>query len=432
MTVDSNGYVTWNTASAAGASDFAKAALTYAQDSGITATDSETATSTTVTFTDLEYGYYLIDSSLGTLCTLDSTDPNVTVTDKNGAPTVDKEVQEDSTSNWGETNTADIAEVVNFRTEIANAYSVSNLVLHDTMSEGLTLDSDSITVQVGSSLSSASGTVDSKYYTISIPGTVDGCTFEISFTDEFTSTILQSTQVIIVSYSATVNSDAVIGSTGNTNETHVEYGNESESTSVTTITYVYDLYIYKYTETTSGNTTTETALAGAKFVLYKAIDGVNYYAVLDSDYNVTGWTIYKTQDDIDAALAAGTIIQAEADAASYATEVVSGSDGLIHINGLDVGSYYLEETEAPTGYSMLSAAVSVNIGTGGTVSAQDVTVGTVTVGTDDYTAIKIKNGTGTEMPSTGGIGTTIFYVVGGVLVVGAVVVLITRKRMNKD
>ncbi|MCD8118473.1 MAG: isopeptide-forming domain-containing fimbrial protein [Lachnospiraceae bacterium] len=402
------GKVTW-TAGGTGtgtlAATLAKAAMAYAEENGISPTATDTATGTTLTFSGLEYGYYLVDSSLGSLCSLDSTTPSVEVTDKNPTPTVDKTVQEDTTETYGDSNTADVGETVNFRVEITNAYSSSNLVLHDTMSEGLTLNEGSFTIKVGSSLASADSTVDSQYYTITTSGLSDGCTFEIAFEDEFLTDVLTSSQVIVVTYTATVNADAVIGSTGNSNETYVSYGNEAESTKDETITYVYELYVYKYTnsfETLDGN---ETALSGAKFVLYKEVSGVKYYAVLDSDGIVSGWT------------------QTKADA----TELETDSTGLVYFGGLDAGSYYLEETEAPDGYNILAAAVDIEIASDGTISGTQ----TVTVGTDTYTAIAIYNGSSDEMPSTGGIGTTIFYIVGGVLVVGAAILLITRRRMNK-
>lgn len=263
----------------------------------------------------------------------------------------------------------------------------------------------SFTVQIGSSLASVDGTVSDQYYTITTSGLTDGCTFEISFEDDFTSTILTSSQMIIVTYTATVNSDAVISGDGNSNETYVSYGNEAESTSDKTTTYVYELYVYKYTTTTSGGTTTENALSGAKFVLYKEINGTNYYAVLDSDGMISSWTTDKTE----------------------ATELETDDTGIVYFGGLDAGTYYLEETEAPDGYNKLAAAVDVEIAQDGTITGTQ----TISVNGEDTSAIKIYNGSTDEMPSTGGIGTTIFYVIGAILVVGACVILITRRRMGR-
>ncbi len=408
VSVDATTYqVTWTMASTGTDSEakaFAAAALEYAKDNNISPTATATADdSGSLTFSGLEYGYYLIDSSLGTVLTLDSAAPNVEVEDKNGEPTVDKTVTEDSTGAYGESNTADVGEVVTFKIEITDGYASSNLVLHDTLSDGLTLNEDSFTIQIGSSLASVDATVSDTYYTITTTGLTDGCTFEIAFDDSFTTGILTESQLIIVTYTATVNSDAVIYSTGNSNETYVSYGNESESIKDTTVTYVYELYVYKYTTDSSSN---EVTLEGAKFVLYRTVNGTNYYIILDSNGIVSGETTNK--DD--------------------ATELTTGSDGVVYFGGLDAGTYYLEETEAPDGYNKLAAPVTVTIAQDGTLANS----GTITYNGNDTDAIKIYNGSSEEMPSTGGIGTTIFYVVGGVLVVGAVVVLITRKRMNKD
>ncbi|MCD7918360.1 MAG: LPXTG cell wall anchor domain-containing protein [Clostridiales bacterium] len=436
VSVDVTTYqVTWTggeTGTGSQAEAFAKAALAYAEANNISPTATDVADdSGTLTFSGLEYGYYLIDSSLGTVLTLDSTDPDVKVTDKNTAPTVDKTVVEDTGGAYGDSNTADVGEVVSFRIVINNGYASTNLVLHDTLSAGLTLNENSFEVHIGSSLASADNTVDSSYYTITTSGLTDGCTFEIAFEDSFTTDVLTDSQLIIVTYTATVNSDAVIYGDGNSNETYASYGNDSESTSDKTTTYVYELYVYKYTETTDANTsvTTETALSGAKFVLYKEVNGTNYYAVLDSDGKISSWTTYKTQDDIDEAYANGDIDYDTYIAAVPATELETDDTGLVYFGGLDAGTYYLEETEAPDGYNLLNAATTITIAQDGTISGAK----TVTYDNgDEYTAIKVYNGSTAEMPSTGGIGTTIFYVVGGVLVVGAVVVLITRKRMNKD
>ncbi|MCD8109673.1 MAG: LPXTG cell wall anchor domain-containing protein [Clostridiales bacterium] len=450
MSVDtSTGIVTWTggtSSTGSIAAEFAELALAYAKSNNIEATAVKTATTTSLVFENLEYGYYLIDSSLGTLCSLDSTDPDVTVKDKNVAPTVEKEVMEDSTGDYGDSNTADVGEVVYYKTEISGAADMSNLVLHDTLSEGLTLnykDDDGnittdaedsagnantpdITISIGSSQSTDATTVDASDYTITI-NTSDGCTFEIRFDDEFLAD-LTSSQIIIVTYTATVNTNAVIGTDdGNSNSTYVSYGDASKSTSDKTVTYVYDIYIYKYTEKDVNGTTTEFALSDATFILYRTVGGTKYYAVINDAGTVTGWTTYQTKDDIENAYTNGDITSDEYAAATYATEVTSGTDGLIHISGLDAGSYYLEETEAPDGYTLLATAVSFTIAQEGTYTG----TAEVTVNNETYDAVKIKNGSGSEMPSTGGIGTTIFYVIGGILVVGACVILITRRRMGR-
>lgn len=120
--IDENGYVSWKTGK--DAAEFAKEALKYAKEKTSTpvgATESKKAESTTVTFENLELGYYLLDTSLGSLCSLDTTNPEVTMKEKNAAPTVDKKVKEDSKTGedaWGDSNTAQIGDTVEFKTTI--------------------------------------------------------------------------------------------------------------------------------------------------------------------------------------------------------------------------------------------------------------------------------------------------------------------------
>ena len=105
------------------------------------------------------------------------------------------------------------------------------------------------------------------------------------------------------------------------------------------------------------------------------------------------------------------------------TEVTTDATGKFTIAGLDADTYYLTETAAPAGYNKLAGPVTVVIGENGVVNA-------TTEASQGVDEVKVLNQTGTELPSTGGIGTTIFYVVGGVLVVGAVALLIVRRRRN--
>ncbi len=429
VSVSTNGTITWtaggtNTESLARA--FATLALQYAADNPSTVADSlvdvEADSTGTISVQGLELGYYLVDSTIGSLCTLTTTQPSAEINDKNPEPTVVKEVYEDSTESWGDENTADIGEVVQFKIEIQNAYDVYNLTLHDVLGEGLTLIQNTtdypITVRLGSSLANADNIVASSNYTI-FYNCSDGCDFEIVFDDDYIDS-MSSSQNLFVYYYATVNSSAVIADTGNPNTAHFIYGDASVSTTDNTITYVYDLYVYKYTAASQG-ADPKTALAEASFVIYKSVNGTNYYAYLDSDYKVVAWTPYKTYDDWYAASQAGT-----ATSDYYATTLTTGTDGFVHFIGLDAGSYYLEETVAPDGYNLLAAAVDVEIAQDGTISGAETVTGTT------ITAIQVYNGSSEVMPSTGGIGTTIFYVVGGVLVIGAVILLITKKRMKSD
>ena len=141
VSIDAQGYVTW--VENADAAAFAKLAQVEAAKMTADATATapaaaEGATYSTVKYKDLKLGYYLVDTTLGTLCSLDTTNPNVVMVEKNEVPTNDKTVEEDSTGNYGETNDADIGQTVNFKSTITAQAGAENYVFHDTMSAGLT------------------------------------------------------------------------------------------------------------------------------------------------------------------------------------------------------------------------------------------------------------------------------------------------------
>ncbi len=176
MNVDSQGYVTW--VKDADAAAFAKLAQAYAKNNSIANQGSTKATDATVTFTGLELGYYLLDSSLGTLCSLDTTNPRVTIHEKNQVPTNEKTVEEDSNNQYGSVNDADIGQTVNFKSTITLPKGSENVVFHDTMSKGLTLDASSIKVYTDADMTTELGTDN---YAVVTTDLTDGCTFEVSF-----------------------------------------------------------------------------------------------------------------------------------------------------------------------------------------------------------------------------------------------------------
>lgn len=402
--VDAQGYVTWK--DGADAAAFAKAAQKYAKDNSITNQGSVTATTTTVSFTGLDLGYYLVDTTLGTLCSLDTTNPNVTMEEKNEVPANVKTVEEDSTGNYGQKNDADIGQTVNFKSTITAQAGAENYVFHDTMSAGLTY-----TGMTGITLNGTTvDNTDNKAYTVVNTGLTDGCTFEVRFTQAFCDTLKANDQIVI-SYTATLNENAVVGLPGNPNTSTLSYGNsgdESHTPSGTTPpsetkTYTWDLDILKY-----GNGNESTVLKDAKFVL---LNSAKTKVATVVNGKITGWV------DVPAAGEGGSI------AWPANTVLTTGENGKIEIDGLDADTYYLRETQAPAGYNKLAEDKQVTI-TGATKGeSEELTYTTVVE--------KINNQSGTELPSTGGIGTTLFYVVGGVLVVGAAVLLVTKKRMER-
>ena len=400
MHTDDQGYVTWVAADSA-AADFAKLAQAYAAENGIAHKGTVKATGTTVKFENLELGYYLVDSTLGTLCALDTTNSAVTMKEKNAEPTNVKEVQEDANSAWGNKNDADIGQTVNFKSTITAQAGAENYVFHDKMSAGLTFGS-----VTGVTLNGK--TVDAANYTVKTSGFAENhdCTFEVIFIQAFCDTLKASDQIVI-SYTAVVNEKAVIGSDGNPNESKVEYGESGKTTTTppsTTTTYTWKVDVLKYAEVTpeGSSATEEKPLSGAVFILSKNNKGEAPIALISEDNNV-----YRV---------------AKADETNTVTEITTDSTGKFTIKGLDSDTYYLIEKTAPAGYNTLKEAVEIVIANNGKVTYNGTVVDTV----------KVLNQTGTELPSTGGIGTTIFYVLGGVLMAGAFVMLVVRKRMRTE
>ena len=399
VSFDTQGYVTWvEGADAAAFAELAQAeAVKMTADATATASAAaEGSTYSTVKFKNLKLGYYLVDTTLGTLCSLDTTNPDAVVEEKNEAPTNVKTVEEDSTGNYGKKNDADIGQTVNFKSTITAQAGAENYVFHDTMSAGLTY-----TDVTGITLNSSA--VDVSNYTVTAPA-ADGDTFDVTFTQAFCDTLKANDQIVI-SYTATLNENAVIAGEGNPNTSKVSYG-DSSNTKYTpdsqTKTYTWDVDVFKYTR--EGET--EKALAGATFTLSKNTDDeLTPIALVSEGNNV--YRVAMTGEN------------------STVTEITTDATGKFTIQGLDADTYYLDETKAPDGYNVLAGPITIVIGDNGVVNGTAETP----QGVDE---VKVLNQTGSVLPSTGGIGTTIFYVLGTILVLGAGVLLVTRKRMSAE
>lgn len=381
VTID-NGYVTWKAGmdTAENMEAFAKAAAKYASDNEVAAVAEQTpAADSNIVFNNLDSGYYLITSTNGTLAMVDTTPANTdpVVDEKNPNPTIDKEVMEDSTGTWGDSNSAQIGDTVYFRTTVNLKHGAKNYVLHDVMGEELTLNAGSITVV---------GLTKGTDYTVVTSDLSDGCDFEVRFTQSYLNTISTETEVV-VTYSAVLNEKAKVESSA-LNKTQLTWGDKNGTTWDQTETKTYEFAVLKY----AGTDSEKNPLAGAEFQLKDASGNV-VMLIKVSD------TVYR--------VANGN----EAGAVDSFTTVATDK---IVIKGVDLDKYTLVEIEAPEGYNKLKAPVEV------------------TVNADNALVVDVPNNTGAELPSTGGIGTTIFYVVGGILVVGAAVVLTTRKRMEKN
>ena len=375
--------------------DFAKAAK--GQLSGKIAAGSAKPTENgSATISNLELGYYLVDSTVGALCELNTTKPNMEIKDKNEKPTIEKKVQEDSDGSWGDVNDADIGQTVNFKSTISAMPGARNYVVHDKMDAALEFGSVT-SITAGNSNTTLTAGSD---YTVVTTGLNDGCTFHIVFTQAYLDSITVDTKIVI-NYTAKLTSDAVAGK-GYVNDTWLDYGDKQHTEHDTTTTYTWKLPIYKYQK----DGETKKALAGAEFILYKGTEENRDYAQV-ANGKLTGWTKEKAK----------------------ATTLVSDAKGKIAVEGLDADTYYLEETKAPDGYNKLAGPVKVEISHEVTDEGAHMT-NTLKQDTTDVGQVEIENKSGTELPSTGGIGTTIFYVLGSILVIGAVVLLIAKKRMS--
>lgn len=405
MSTDTQGYVTW--VKDADVAAFAKLAQAYAVEHKIANQGNKVAAAagdektTTVEFTDLNLGYYLLDSSMGTLCSLNTTHTEVVIQEKNAEPTNVKTVEEDSTPGvYGEKNDADIGQTVNFKSTITAQPGAENYVFEDTMSAGLTYKNDA-KVYTDENMTTE---LDAKHYTVNNnPG---GKTFTITFNQNYLNTITAATK-LYVKYSATLNENAKVGLDGNSNKSTLKYGDATNTKSTPdseTITYTWDLDVLKY-----ANGDESKVLENAQFVLLnKTKDKVA--TVVNG--KLTDWVNVPAEGED------GTITWPEN------TVLTTGKDGKIAIDGLDSDTYYLREVKAPAGYNILNGDVEVKI-TGATKGEND----TLTYAT---VVAKVENQSGTELPSTGGMGTTIFYVLGGVLMAGAFVLLVVRKRMRTE
>lgn len=408
LTVDPTTYVvTWTNTDTAdngtAIKELAIAAGKYVKDNTTSLADdgSKVAASSTVTFDNLPLGWYLVVSDLtnDAICSIDTTAKEVTIKEKNGVPTVTKEVEYASGS-WGEGNDGNVGDTVNFHTTInVTDGNPTNYVLHDRMSTGLTFKENSIAVKVNDTLITN--------YTVEYTNT-DKCTFEISFPNG----TLQTNDTVVVTYSATINSNAVVGTTGNDNDTWLKYGNNSESNHGKTKTYTWSFNIFKYF---TDKASAKQHLDGVEFVLYRKNNTTNTteYAKFDSN-KLSGWTA------------------TESEAGKLTTNATSN----VTVEGLDEGTYFLKEITTPDGFNGLTSDVEVQItsdcikldGATYTVkykmaNAEDFTI-------NDEKVVPIENKRGTTLPGTGGIGTTIFYVVGGGLMAAAAILLITKKRME--
>lgn len=397
-------YVSWK--ENADPAEFAKLALNYAKTNRKANQGSVTASGTPVQFIGLGLGYYLVDSSVGTLCSLDTTKPTVEIKEKNGVPSVDKKVSNSKTGTFGTSSTASIGDTVYFKTIITAQPGAQNYVLHDKMDAGLTFNESSVKAILNKNETKKDTELTATDYSVvtsNLEDTDPKCTFHIEFTPKLCES-LKADDTITVTYSATLNENAVIAGEGNKNETWLKYGenNNLETTHPTTDTKTFEMHVFKFYKDKK-NSDKETGLADAVFTLSKKSDGTEPIKLTKTNENSN---IYKVNNN-------GTI-----------TDITTPGDGKFTIQGLGAGTYYLTEIKQPDGYNKLAKSVKVEIDVNGAITVD----GKLITGVDKL--VKVENKTGTVLPSTGGVGTTMIYLVGAVLVLGSGVVLATKRRVK--
>lgn len=395
-----NGYASWK--KDANVETFAKLAIEHAnkenavikpEETEVAAAAIEGNNTSTVTFKNLPLGYYLVDSSVGSLCGLDTAVKEVTIDEKNGVPSVEKKVSNSENGTFGESSTASIGDTVYFKTTITAQQGAQNYVLHDKMTDGLKFNGK-VEVKKGES------PVATSNYTLKTSGFNDDCTFEIEFGQTFCDD-LQKDEKITVTYSATLNENAVIGNDANTNtnKTLLSYGDSQKTTEVTTNTKTFKMDVFKYTENRTDKTKKD-GLADAVFTLKKGgeTNTINFVKETSDENN---GDIYRVANTGDA-------------------NITTNKSGKFTIKGLSAGTYKLEETKQPAGYNKLKNPVTVVIDNDGNVKVDDA----------NADPVEVENKTGTVLPSTGGAGTTMIYLIGGALVLGSGVVLATKRRVK--
>ena len=373
----------------------------------------------TYTWSGLEIGYYFIDTSVGSLCFLDTNHAKVEVSEKNELPSVTKTVKEGD-SQVAASNTA-VGTMAEFTITVTVVNGQEQYKITDTLSKGLRLDESTITIS--DDMSTDFGTLGYKTVTHNDPGdAADNDVFTVELHKAYTDALERRPATVTIKYKAMVTGAAIVKGDANTmtNGVTLEYGDdysiESTDKPVTT-TYNYNIDIVKYTQDGEQNV----RLNGAKFNLYDAATNGNKYNFVGTAGKYTICTDSSCVHE------------------SHAEKLETDAQGNLLLQGLDEGTYYLEETDAPEGYNKLSARTEIVINEKS--GAEDQVINGVVKngeasitlkkgeGTEDVTAIGIENKSGNELPETGGIGTTIFYTVGGVLMVTALALFITKKKM---
>lgn len=422
---------------------FATKASNWAQTQAKNITADKTATVSagatngnyTATFTGLDYGYYVVavpgatlantSGQYATLVSVDSTNVNANI--KGSLPTVDKKVQVNG--NGADTADAKIGDTLTFTLTSTipdmSAYDTYTFNFKDTLSKGLTYgDITSVTVEgVDAPL-----VKDTDYTVTTTPAAAGNTLLTVGMTDFKNKQQTNAGKKITVTYTATLNENAVVGGAGNVNSATIQYSNDPSSTGTgesepdKVRVFTYGFTVDKYTGDNYNDAATR--LAGAEFTLTAKGDTSAIKFVQVNAGSATEDAVYR--------------VAKAGETAGTTTTITTPANGKVVFQGLKNGEYTLTETKAPAGYNKLASAIGVKVN--GSNDGPDTTNATVNITynndnndtTYDQTAsngvIPVQNKSGAILPGTGGMGTIAFTVI-GVLVI-ALGVAWTLKRKN--
>ena len=425
------------------AADFAedlKTALTSVTDSNAVTL---TANGDTVSASNLALGYWFVSTTSGSLCNLTTTNPYQTIYDKNQELTLTKTVDDaDLTVEVGQTLTytitADLPKDV-------TGYTAYHYNIYDLMTAGLSFRCIE-SISIGGVAQTVPSAIPGITYTHggidATNANMNGFDIDINLStkDSDGNLVYASAlgKTLVITYRAIVDEDA-IEREKETNVATLEYSdnpNDASSTmSVEARINVYTLNIAVEKIGAESTTDNKVTLQNAKFVLYK----------LDSN-NVKQYYLYGTRDGFDdvqwVALPNGTsdVTSALANDAGFCTVRTTNAQGVLDDNfeGLDAGTYYLEEIKAPAGYNLpadpFTVVITKNVDSTTKAVSFTATVDSASANVTSVNTVEtvIANQSGTILPSTGGFGTTMLIVIGSILFMATAIVLVTKKRMYNE